>query len=279
MAKRIEFDEAKILAILREQHGDDGVQLLECEIGAGVEAGENFATDLKGASFRARKPDGSTFEGKWVAKVPLYDNPQFAALNKDKMMEEKEISFYSKLLPQWRELIKERNADISLNFASCPHSEIDEDGFLLVLQDLREMGFRAPNNKEAGLSAGHALLVAKQLATFHAVAYAYFRSYPGGLSDGLRANATMARDFTFLEMNELGKKWWPNAEKVMEERTLECARILEDEWKAPLERALKSFREEHAGFFSFMRKLVTPKESEFCTLCHGDSWFNNMLFK
>ena len=71
------------------------------------------------------------------------------------MVDEKEAKVYSELLPSLRKLIADRNADIELNSAPCPHAEFNpEDGSSMIfMENLKLKGYAEAVNKKRGLNS------------------------------------------------------------------------------------------------------------------------------
>ena len=64
-------------------------------------------------------------------------------------MEEKEIGFYTKIIPQWKRIIEERKADIKLNFGDVYYTEFSPDveqGSIIAMQNLNTLGYRDANS-------------------------------------------------------------------------------------------------------------------------------------
>ena len=59
-------------------------------------------------------------------------------------MEEKEIGFYTKIIPEWKKIIEERKADIQLNFGDVYYTEFSPDveqGSIIAMQNLNTLGY------------------------------------------------------------------------------------------------------------------------------------------
>jgi hypothetical protein len=58
----------------------------------------------------------------------------------------------------------------------------------LVLEHMKQHGWRDPANKKAGLDLEHVKLVVEWLAHFHGLSYVMIRNYPGGVEAWRRDN-------------------------------------------------------------------------------------------
>ena len=102
-------------------------------------------------------------------------------------MEEKEIGFYTKIIPQWKNIIEERKANIRLNFGDIYYTEFSPDvqeGSIIAMQNLNTLGYRDAVNKKKGLSPKHVSLALDEMAKYHALGHAWLKSYPGGAEQG-----------------------------------------------------------------------------------------------
>jgi hypothetical protein len=85
-------------------------------------------------------------------------------------------------------MIADRNADISLNFCEVYYTEFNEDvekGSVIAMQNATSSGYRDANNKNKGFNPEHVKAALSELAKYHACGYAYMKSFPGGIKQGL----------------------------------------------------------------------------------------------
>jgi hypothetical protein len=85
-------------------------------------------------------------------------------------------------------MIAERKADISLNFCHLYYCENEnvETGAIIAMQNATTLGYRDALNKKKGLSPPEIRLALSELAKYHACGYAYMKSFPGGIEQGLK---------------------------------------------------------------------------------------------
>lgn len=189
---------------------------------------------------------------------------------------------YSELIPAWQRLIDERKARIELNFCPSPFTEFHQDidkGSIIVMENMKFMNYRDAIDKRKGLSIHYVKLALTELAKFHALGYAYIKSYPGGIQEGLAKNDVVARDFFFsatnrdeaveVMLNHMQGSMIPNMINVLSA----C-----EEPGQNFGDALLRFHE-RKNIFQLRDELFASNPDEFNTLCHGDAWFNNMLFQ
>ncbi len=268
----------KIRDILRESEKAAEITLLDYQWRAGAEKGENFSSEVVKCDVKALV-DGQEKEFHWFAKVPL-ENPEELKFERDMRSEEKETAFYKDILPAWNDLAKERGATFALNCFAAPYTEFHEDpakGSILIMQNLVHLGYEVAENKEQGLSLAHAKISLEEIARFHALGYAYLRSYAGGISEGLLANNALVTDYFLLEQTPEVKK----AVDAISEGSLKNFYKLLEQIQEPgqdLVAAVRNFDEEH-GAIRHRNKLYEADPQDFNTICHGDTWFNNILFQ
>jgi hypothetical protein len=93
-------------------------------------------------------------------------------------------------------MIAKCNAGISLNFCNLYYTEFNEDveeGSIIAMQNAIPLGYKDAINKKKGLSPDHVRLALSELAKYHACGYAYMKSFPGGIEQGLKKHKVYNR--------------------------------------------------------------------------------------
>jgi hypothetical protein len=86
----------------------------------------------------------------------------------------REVHLYENLLPALNKLG-------SVKFCPVIFSDLTEGKEALVLEHMKQHGWRDPFNKKSGLTLEHVKLVVDWLANFHGLSYKFITQYPGGV--------------------------------------------------------------------------------------------------
>ena len=99
------------------------------------------------------------------------------------------------------------------------------------------------------------------------------KSYPGGLEDGIARNELISKDFFMNSREEFMKQFFAQSQPKLMERILQLLGAIHEDYAA----IFKAFHQRNDAF-KVREELYRPVESGFNALCHGDLWFNNLLF-
>ena len=196
------------------------------------------------------------------------------------MIERKEIDFYRKVLPAWKKLIQDRKANFEIMCFDSPYTEFNEEmaeGSILVMQNLKTLGFHDSFDKLSGLDITHAKLALSELAKFHALGYAHLQTYPGGVQEGLKDNDIFFTDYYFVkqapEIKEVLETIFESIQLSYESLLVSVAEPGQD-----FLGAFSKWNRKNNVFDA--RKMLYSKDMKgFKTACHGDPHINNLLFK
>ena len=119
------FPKEKILPIVNKIEGTENVELIKVANKPGTAAGDNYS-GLIIASDVTVKVNNETKTYNWMVKVPVQD-PARRIMVRGIHAEEKEVDMYSRVIPEFQKLIKERKANIELNFCPVPFAEYHKD--------------------------------------------------------------------------------------------------------------------------------------------------------
>ena len=270
----------KLLNILKKVTGTEEVKVVISNVRPERDDDED-TSEILSVDIEAKVKD-EVREFCWTAKVSVnhLDNHLFI---RGLRMEENEVNFFREIVPAWHKIINERKADIKLGFSNCLYTEFHQDpakGSLIVTENLQQNGFQEPVGKKDGLSLAHVKLVMEELAKLHALGFIHFKSYPGGITEGIKMNEVVATGWAFKE-RELEDVYMEAKNDLTSDVKKNIANVLAavQEQGQDFVAAYQRFDEEHCAE-DFLSDLNTFDNTDtFKTLTHGDLWFNNMLFR
>ncbi|XP_059086963.1 uncharacterized protein LOC131883497 [Tigriopus californicus] len=268
--------QAKFLEILKKTEATEDVQLTKVELNRGADDGQNYSGQVVACHLEA-KVKGQPKIYNWMAKVPYNDTSKFVPLRLMKT-EVKELAFYQDLLPALKHFIAKRGSKIQLKFCPFIYGEFNEDipkeecgkSSVIMLEHLGNMGFIDPIDKKSGLDLAHVNLVMKALANFHAASRGYYKAKHGKLEKIVEKEPLQATDYYPLMLNQF-------TDTMVEGFFQRFMNIGDDGYKYV--ESYKRFAENVIDPIQLRNQLTGPYTCRFSVLCHGDIWFNNMLFK
>ena len=271
---------AKLAHIIKESEKAKEAELLDARLNLLSSKGQNFSGDIVFCSLRARV-NKSEKEYSWAVKLPPMASKERMPMHRAIMMEEKEIEFYTKVLPAWKRLITDRRASFDITCFDSPYSEFHRDwqegGSILVLQDLRAHGFRNAVDRKWGLNLHHAELALEELAKFHALGYAYLKSYPGGVRQGVDENTLMTRDYVFADPLPFTKGIIDSFDESLIPTSKSLLKSVQEPGQDFVGAMIRCHEQDN--LFEMRNRLYSQDTKGFKTLCHGDPHLNNLLFK
>ncbi|KAJ9580970.1 hypothetical protein L9F63_023855 [Diploptera punctata] len=177
----------------------------------------------------------------------------------------RERTVLSKIVPKIRNLINEATSHTVQSFAAeCLYSHFGSPGNVLVLEDLKEAGFKMAERTE-GLDKKHCLLVLNTLAKYHAGSVVLHKLDPK-LFDEFCVNPFSDEESVELMEPMFGKgikylaqemENWPEFDPTFSEK-LHKISVFSAKY-------IIDCRKKQDGCFNVFR--------------HGDLWLNNMMFK
>ncbi len=260
--------EAKILKALKAHLHEDDVKVSEIQVDGNFAQGKGFASKFSAVDFKAKFGDGQEKEFNWFVKTT---SNSFGNWAKKIRADEKEIFVYKTLIPSFKDLISNYEAEnvISLNFANCPYAEFNDSSYFIALDNLTKLGFGEPKDISFGLGIASTSLALTELAKFHALGHAHIKTS--------KADSFLTRDFFLHDpLDEEVSITLKDMSKDLLELALVIMSVCEEEGQGISDR-LESWLETE-DIFGMLSMLNGPNEKGFNTLCHGDAWFNNILF-
>lgn len=239
------------------------------ETTAGSQHGDNFLSVMTAITVSGmRMVDGTTRADKLylICKAPPLS--EIRKKNwKSKMVFDREIYIYTKLLPAFDRFQRERGLSEADSFLAypkvyaCEMNEIN-DMYILIMEDLTMRNFKMwPKN--VLITLDHQLMVLRELGKYHAISFAMNDQRPNEF-----AEFKQLTDVTFdIIINGSLKNHF---DKIIERAA--------NEMQNP----------KHAEIFDKFRKTYTKSMenlllgeigTEFAVIRHGDCWNNNFLFK
>ena len=248
-----------IRKILAEDQGKDAL-LISWSANKLTKNGDNFICNLTKIKVLAIVNGENEFFSYVIKTTPPATKDKFNEFRNVSM--NKEISFYKELAPLM-------NAELAL--CGEPNLRIPRYIYstseILVLENLKEKGY-VMRNFEDGLSKEHVKLIIEELARFHGAAFRLNKSL---------SNENLLDKFPYLRDGwlEQGTTLREPFDWLFKKSLLNCANIsktinndLMSEWLTEMsEKCLDIIQ------------LNTKCDDKFLTLCHGDTWNNNFLFR
>ncbi len=270
---------AKLAHMVRESEAAEDVQLLHTELESLSSQGKNYSGDIVFVDIKA-KVDGKEKDLRWAVKLPPLESKERMPTHREFMVERKEIEFYTKVLPAWKKLIRERKANFEITCHDVAYAEYHDDvekGSILALQNLKSLGFDDALDRQNGLDIHHARLALAELAKFHALGHAHLASYPGGTKEGLEKNSAFVTDYLFVHQSPTGKKIMDSLNASMVSNFYNLLLSVQE----PGQDFVGAFKKKHEeeNVFAFRKTLYRPDREGFKTTCHGDTHLNNIMFK
>lgn len=251
-----EYFESVINDVIKEENIKD----FKLSVSNASGIGENYLGIICRIKVTGKKDNEENTNLSLIMKIP----PQSELLREKFPMEPiyiKEVFVYNTMLPELCALEEKYSIPKSERFqrVKCFKASSEQSKEYLVLQDMREEGFRMANRRES-LGLKHLKLVLKSMASFHALSFVFKKDHPE----------------RFLEFanNSGGLKNFDAFKPFMELARQKALSGIAD--KAILERADKFT----ANMTDVVDMYVDPESAgQYNVLCHGDFWNNNLLFK
>jgi len=268
--------EERILRALKKHENTENVTIVNMEDASGNVKGEGFMSSLAILKLEALV-DGTKKSYSWVLKsVPR--EPNKAIMSMKFRADEREANFFGKLLPKLKEFLSSKNlSDLLPNLCPVPYCAWTDQDKVLIMQNLKEEGFRDAINKKAGLDIVHVRAAIKWLATFHAITYAFLEDYEGGLE-----KAEQDLKIFFFKFNDL-VDWEKEIGQFREHGNAaqrEMFKGFEDKKSGKqYVKYLDDLISRHLDMGTADMKVRDYQKYKLKTICHGDPWFNNMMFK
>ncbi len=260
----------KLLEVVQQVEGTKDVVIAECVRSPGTKPGDNYGSELVKCDLVARV-GGKEKTFHWMVKLQLLDT-SFAEVH----LEEKEIFCYDYALKKWNSIAEEKEASFRLNSIKAPYTELHREKdkrSILVMENMKHLGYEDALDKKKGLSLSHAKLVLEEIARFHALGYVWVKNHPEGIEGGRAANKIFLTDYIYAEPPQDVY----NMMKSTTDKFLATIKLVQEPGQN-LDEIYEKFTSTVDPFAHFT-KLSATNNDLFNVVCHGDLWFNNTLFK
>ncbi|XP_046684248.1 uncharacterized protein LOC124370012 isoform X2 [Homalodisca vitripennis] len=167
-----------------------------------------------------------------------------------------ESVFYKSFMPEARLLA---------NVPFVPKSYFSPIFATIVLEDLKQQGFKMAD-KSQGLDFDHCRLYVTAVAALHAVSYEVLKEHPEFIE-------SIGKEKLFshgLQVTYGLQKMLRNGMRCLFEY-IEAV----DKFK----KYSNIIKDSSGSLYDTVAEVVKPREEDFNTMIHGDSWTNNMLFR
>jgi len=268
--------EERIIKAIKSHENTKSVTIVSMEDTSENEKGEGFTSNLEHIKIQA-VVDGDKKSYAWVVKSMPRD-PHRALMSLAYKADEREASFYGILVPQLKNFLSSKGIpELLPKLCSVPYSAWTEEDKVLIMENLKEEGWRDAINKKAGLDIEHVRAAIKWMASFHAITYAYLDDYEGGIDQ-----AKTDLKFFFWKYDDYFD--WEKETEPFRALTNDNQRAMFKglEEKTPGKNYVKYLEDiidKHLDMGTAANKVKDSKKYKLMTICHHDPWFNNMMFK
>ncbi len=173
--------------------------------------------------------------------------------------------------------LREKRVSFHLNCFDAAYAKFypeKDKRSLLVMQNLKMMGYAEARDKKKGLGDQYLRLALEEMARFHALGRTHLKSHSGGEEAFAQRWDPVATDYMYVNKTA----HYQSLEPAMAEGFLQIVAAVQDKGEEDLLERFYRFHQEK-GFFTERDKLYAPCKDGFNVICHGDAWFNNVLFK
>ena len=282
----LEITKEKLVEILTKTQNASKVEILELRTSPGSQKGDNYSCVLIAADFKA-EIDGAAEEFHWMFKLPPDDIGRLAML-RGCHVEDKEIKMYVDAIPNFKRLIKERGANLEVNYPNCPYTELDLDdtnhptNSILVMENLTRSNYRDATNKKKGLGLSYAKVAMEEIAKHHALGYAWIKESLGGSTELEQVKKgkfnLLTRDYFMSDQEDQVIEMFQTFENGLTDGFFDLMEAAEEQGQN-FANVLRDFHANQKNVMRLRDEILRPKPNDFNTLCHGDFWFNNILFR
>lgn len=193
-------------------------------------------------------------------------NPQLRETIPFDVIFQREIYFYSEILPQFLKLQQHTSEKFS-SAPRCYYTTNENYSEILVLENLLSQEF-AMWNKCIPMTEDHIILVMKEYGKFHGLSLLMKAKAP----DKLVEIETRTPDIYMKIIKSCGTA---DTIQKLSRRVLDA--LIESKENYEVVKRFKNYQE---NIIEIMTELVQKGSAgQFGVLCHGDAWCNNLLFK
>ncbi|XP_069690916.1 uncharacterized protein [Periplaneta americana] len=250
---------------LRSAEGDNTITVISNEVEAATAPGDNYGSDMYRAVVKFRRGTETEEISIIIKASRQMCEGLIAKLMSVKNLFHHETAAFAIVFPAMYNLLNEVPSLSNQPFAAkYLYSHTDETASSIVLEDLKQSGFRLADNRKSGLDLKHCLLVMKTIARFHAASLVQYQKDPAMFKPFMDTIYSIDKDIGLKEFlagnvsivaTEMEK--WPEYKEKFVHKLYNIRDTVMEKW----------------------RLAVTRNDEELNVLCHGDLWLNNMMFR
>ncbi|KAJ9580968.1 hypothetical protein L9F63_023853 [Diploptera punctata] len=164
--------------VVKTSEEDDSLRVTSFDLGRATAAGDNYSSVMYRVKvhYTTRGHSGSR---SFVIKT-LPTTEKMAEMIKESNVFQRESDVISKIAPRVYDILQKASEDRKKTqpfAAKCIYSQLEYPDVIIVLEDLKEEGFRMAERTE-GLDMDHCLLVLRTLAKYHAATAVLYEQDP-----------------------------------------------------------------------------------------------------
>ncbi|KAK9512726.1 hypothetical protein O3M35_001090 [Rhynocoris fuscipes] len=254
-------ENAWLETILNKNINDNSIaKLLNVTTDSAVPEGVNYTSIIKRATLEVLLHSGRKSKISVILKQNHNDEEK-AKMIAEFSMFKKEINIYTNVLSKFDQLMDDcqDNGDkLWCNLIGYkPYS-------FMVLEDLKARNFTLAERTKFQ-DKNHALLVLNSLGRFHALGYVLIKR-------GLLSKEDFSVFYMEAQDSTITNKFLKGGLRKL------CS-VIENDWSSEWKEIGKKLKKQEDVLEERIAALFTSKENSFQTVCHGDCWTCNIMFK
>lgn len=254
-----------IIKLLKKQVEETGLKNFDLQIEKGSIKGDNYLGVIAKIEVTGKDDKGKEVTQDYIVKsAPKSEG--FRNLAPIRLAYEREIFVYNFVLPEFMKFQEQRKVKNPFkSFAKCLKTSFEDKDEALIMEDMRQYGFKMQNRK-VPLSYGHVRLIIKEIAKVHAFSYA-IRDQDPELFHTLETK--MEKNF----MDEIDKEQFDKHNDMVYDKARKALDPVKDA------EAIKRYNNYCTSIVDQMMTLLSSAEAgQYAVMRHADCWINNFLF-
>ena len=234
--------------IIQNHYNDSTLQIIDFEVNSGIGKGENYFSVILRALIHWQRNNLERGEEHLVIKTMSKEMSALKMTTKGKLFDIENM-YYCEIVPMYKSILNIRGIHITSRLAptylKCKNPNV------VILEDLTPLGFRLGDRRNGG-DFNHGLLLVKALARNQALSIAIDRKIPGYFEDKVSK--------VFLNEDFLSKPLKEHVELL-------------EQWPEFQEYVGRIQAKSHEEILEILNA------GKLKSICQGDCWMNNMLFR
>ncbi|KAJ9582756.1 hypothetical protein L9F63_022901 [Diploptera punctata] len=240
---------------------ESNLKVISSEITNATAPGDNYGSHIYRATINISR-NGLQEKLSVIIKAEVF-NPELKKVMSELNAFEREINAFTVAIPQLQNLLQEKAVTNYQPYAAKCYYTSKDTPIMLVLEDLKEAGFRLANPSQV-LDTKHCLLVVNTLATYHA-ASAVLNN---------RTSHKLEQVFEKGLYNTLSQEMFDLFFKPM---LTELISIAQD-WPECQGDIINKLRLIEENLRECLKASTQINETDFGVFAHLDVWVNNLMF-